>query len=260
MRVGFAQFNPIFGKRDQNAAKALSLMENADAELMVLPELFDTGYLFQSKEETLELASPVPDSSAVKELKRFSADKKMAVVAGIAEREGDKAYNSAITVLPDGSLHKYRKYHLFYKEKIHFEPGKLPIEIVHYKDARIGMMICFDWIFPEMCRLLTLKGANIICHPSNLVLPYCQKAMVTRCLENRVFSITCNRIGKEKRSGEEFKFTGMSRIVTPEGRVLCEGSKVKEQVEVVDTDLKMADNKKVTAYNHVIDDRRTDIY
>ena len=81
-------------------------------------------------------------------------------------------------------------------------------------------MICFDWFFPETARSLALLGADIIAHPANLVLPYCQKAMITRCLENRVFAVTANRIGQEKRGEDDFQFTGASQIISYDGKVL----------------------------------------
>jgi len=76
------------------------------------------------------------------------------------------------------------------------------------------MMICFDWFFPESARTLALKGAQLILHPSNLVMPYCQDAMITRSIENRVFSITSNRIGREG----GYNFTGKSQIVSFDGK------------------------------------------
>jgi len=93
-------------------------------------------------------------------------------------------------------------------------------------------MICFDWIFPEAMRTLALMGAQIVLHPANLVLPYCQDAMVTRCIENRVFEITANRIGVER----GLKFTGASQITAPGGIVLHRATKTKEEALAVDID------------------------
>jgi predicted amidohydrolase len=83
--------------------------------------------------------------------------------------------------------------------------------------VKVGMMICFDWIFPESARTLALKGAQIIAHPSNLVLSYCQQAMFTRAVENRVFTITANRTGTEINGDKELYFTGKSVIVDTKG-------------------------------------------
>ncbi|MCP4631949.1 MAG: acyltransferase [candidate division Zixibacteria bacterium] len=260
MKVGFVQTRPLFGKKENNLAKTLKFLSKAKADIMVLPELFDTGYSFVSKKELLELADPIDKNDSITELKKYSRKTKTAIVAGIAERDGKRVFNSAVTILPSGKVELYRKIHLFFKEKLIFTPGNLQPQIVKYKQAKIGMMVCFDWIFPEMTRTLALKGANLICHPSNLVLHYCQNAMVTRCIENSVFSVTCNRVGKEQRGGDSYTFTGFSRIISPFGETLSEGSKIKEQVCVVDIDLKGAECKKLNEFNDLFEDRRRKFY
>ena len=94
------------------------------------------------------------------------------------------------------------------------------------------MMICFDWIFPETARLLALAGADVIAHPSNLVLDWCQTAMVTRCLENNIFSVTANRYGTEKRTGTSLTFTGGSRICAPRGQVLADAAESGDELRI----------------------------
>jgi len=121
-------------------------------------------------------------------------------------------------------------------------------------------MICFDWIFPEAARVLALKGAEVICHPANLVLPWCQRAMVTRSIENRVFIVTANRIGGEKREGRELKFTGGSQITSPVGELLCQASEEGEEVGVVDIDPSIAKDKAITEENDLFSDRRPELY
>jgi len=100
-------------------------------------------------------------------------------------------------------LGTYRKIHLFYKEKLYFAPGENPPKVFNVNGVNIGVMICFDWIFPETARTLSLQGAELIAHPANLVLPYCQNAMITRSIENRVFTATANRVGSELREDEQ---------------------------------------------------------
>jgi len=122
--------------------------------------------------------------------------------------------------------------------------------------ARIGIMICFDWFFPEVARYLAVKGADIICHPANLVLPYCPQAMITRCIENRVFAVTANRIGMEDSSEGLLTFIGTSQVLGTKGEILYRASSDREEAIVVEIDPGNARNKHVTAVNHIFDDRR----
>ena len=85
-------------------------------------------------------------------------------------------------------------------------------------------MICFDWFFPESTRTLALGGADVIAHPSNLVLPHCPEAMPIRALENGVFTATANRIGTESNGRESLTFIGRSRICSPRAEVLAEAT------------------------------------
>lgn len=256
MKVGFLQTSPVFGKKDENIDTALAKINQLDADLVVLPELFSTGYQFTSKEEALALSEIVPDGETTRTLINLSKKKNLYVVAGIPERENGRCYNSAVLVGPNGFIGCYRKLHLFYNEKKWFESGNIEPEVYDIGKARIGIMICFDWFFPEVARYLALKGADIICHPANLVLPYCPQAMITRCIENRVFAITANRIGAEKRSEEALTFIGISQIVGTKGDIFYRASSDCEETTVVEIDPKAARNKQITPLNHLFNDRR----
>jgi predicted amidohydrolase len=256
MRVGFLQTLPVFGKKTENVDQAISTISRLNADLVVLPELFNTGYQFTSREETLDLAEKVPDGETIQSLINLAKKKHLYIVAGLAERGNDCCYNSAVLVGPDGFIACYRKLHLFYHEKRWFEPGNAELGVYDIGHAMIGIMICFDWFFPEVARCLALKGADIICHPANLVLPYCPQAMITRCIENRVYAVTANRIGVEKRSEESLTFIGTSQILGTKGEILYRASSDREESMVVEIDPGNARNKHVTAVNHIFDDRR----
>lgn len=148
----------------------------------------------------------------------------------------------------------YRKIHLYYKEKLWFSPGDKPLELYNVNGANIGVMICFDWIFPETARTLSLLGADIIAHPANLVLPYCQKAMVTRCIENRLYAVTSNRIGSEKRGEDHFKFTGGSQITSYDGSILSKAPLNKSSIGFVEININHARNKNLNDYNNLLGD------
>jgi predicted amidohydrolase len=260
MRIGFIQNRPVFGRKRENIDEALALIDKTDADLLVLPELFSSGYFFPSPEEVFRLAEVVPEGPTVRHFKSLARKKKCAFVFGIAERKGNRCYNSAIYVTPAGETFLYRKLHLFYKEKAWFRRGNLKLRVYPFYEFKIGMMICFDWIFPEVCRVLALKGANLICHPSNLVLQYCQDAMRTRSIENRVFTVTANRVGKDTCGTESFKFTGSSQITGTDGRILASAGAARPCAKSVNVDLTLADDKSPTPENHLFHDRRPDLY
>jgi len=265
MKAGYLQFKPEFGKTDVNIDKIEKLVSGIEFDLLVMPELSNSGYFFTSKNELHEFSEEIPKGKFCKAIKEISSQKNGFVVAGICERVGEKFYNSSILVQPDGQVFTYRKIQLFNEEKLWFEPGNMPLKVYEigndkFGKVTIGMMICFDWIFPEVTRTLALKGAKIICHPSNLVLNYCQDAMVTRAIENRVFTITANRTGKEIKGDRELAFTGMSEIVSPKAVILRRGSPDKEECVVVEIDPEEASNKFVTPMNDVFADRREEFY
>lgn len=260
MKVGFYQFRPDFGKVRKNTNKIISALRNNEADLVVLPELAFTGYYFRDRAEVISLAEETAHSSTVAALKELCREKQCYLVTGFTEKYRDKYFNSALLIGPEGLLHTYRKLHLFNEEKNWFDEGDIPLQVNEIEDTRIGIMVCFDWLFPEVTRTLTLKGAEIICHPSNLVLGYCQQTMLTRCLENRVFAITANRYGKDKRSHGELRFTGKSQIVVPGGELLHRASSQRETFFVADINPADAHDKFITANNDVIADRRPEFY
>jgi predicted amidohydrolase len=142
------------------------------------------------------------------------------------------------------------------KEGQVFRPGQEPPPVYAYQNHRIGVMICFDWAFPEMARVLALSGAQLILHPSNLVLPYCMDAMLTRSIENRVFTATANRTGLERGT----LFSGSSQITSPLAARIAQAGREFSGVIAAEVDLAQADDKWITPYNHVIQDRRPDLY
>jgi len=260
LKVGFFQFSPDLGRKDENLERTIDAIRGAEADLLVLPELFNTGYLFENKEELKRSAEFIPDGPTFQRMADVAAQEGLNLVFGMAEREEESCYNSSVLITPGGDFWVYRKLHLFDREKLWFTPGNRELEVIDLGQARIGMMICFDWIYPEVTRILALKGAEIICHPSNLVLGHCQQAMTTRCLENGVFAITANRTGTEEREGVKLSFTGNSQVVDPKGRILKTGGPSEEGVWTVDVDPALARDKKFTPRNDLLADRRTEFY
>lgn len=143
------------------------------------------------------LAEPA-NGSTFRRMSEWSKLHSAYIIYGFAELS-DKIYNSAALIAPDGLVGIYRKVHLFDRENLLFAPGNLGFPVFKLPMGNVGIMICFDWMYPESARSLALKGAQIIAHPANLVLQHCPDAIVTRCLENRVFIATADRVGNEER-------------------------------------------------------------
>jgi predicted amidohydrolase len=262
LKIATVQTAPVFGEVDSNIDTALALVPPG-CDLVVLPELFSTGYQFKSKDELADLAEdlqsdPAPGSAAAR-LAAAATETGTTFIAGIAEKSADDFFNSSLLVRPDGTRGLYRKVHLFLDEKSLFTPGDLGFPVFEACGTTLGMMICFDWIFPEAARSLALAGAEILCHPSNLLLPWCQAAMVTRCQENMVTAVTANRVGTENRTGQSLTFSGRSQIVSRMGdRLAGLGA---EEVGAASCDIELIEKDKLfTPRNDLWSDRRPEAY
>ncbi|WP_103026469.1 nitrilase-related carbon-nitrogen hydrolase [Salinibacter altiplanensis] len=265
MRAAYLQFAPKYLEVDQNLAAVESQLHSVEADLIVLPELFTSGYFFQSKDDLREVAEPIPNGRSVSALQSWAESLEAVLVAGLAEREGDRFYNSAVVVRPSGEVDTYRKVHLFYEETTLFEPGDLGLRVFaeetsEGKPYRLGIMVCFDWYFPEAARTLAMKGADVIAHPSNLVLPHCPDSMPVRARENHVFTITANRYGSETKGEDSLQFIGMSEIRGPSGAILNRAGESEDVVEEVELDPHEARDRRINDHNDVLGDRRPDVY
>ena len=261
MRIGIAQTAPTFGEKERNIREALDLLRDSPADLWVLPEFFATGYQFTSRAEAAALAEPASDGPTASALTDFCEEMGCHIVAGLPELAGDRLFNSAILVGPQGVLACYRKVHLFGDESLYFEPGDRPFSVQEVGDVKVGIMICFDHLFPESARSLALLGAEVIVHPANLILPdLAQRTMSIRALENGVFTATANRVGEEARADTTLRYTGQSQVISPKGEALVRLSGDKQETAVVEIDPSLARSKRITSRNDKLADRRPDLY
>ncbi|KPK64286.1 hypothetical protein AMJ83_03430 [candidate division WOR_3 bacterium SM23_42] len=258
MRVGFVQFNPSFGNKKANFKTVENMLQSVNADVLLLPELFNTGYAFLDKKELGELAEPV-QGDTYHFIHDVVKSTKCAIAYGFAERSDNLYYNSMSFITPSGLIASYRKSHLFFEERFIFQPGDTGFNVFEYEHVKFGMMICWDWIYPEAMRTLALKGAQVVLQAANLVTPYCPDAMVTRAVENRLFIVTADRAGDETRDGKNYHFIGMSQVVAPNGKIL---ERVSEEpcVKVVELNPATALDKKMNAHNDLFVDRRQDLY
>lgn len=260
-RIGFLQFCPLRHDVAANIATIARLAAGLRADLLVLPELANSGYMFASPSDLRSCAEPGDGSGPfLTALRQLAGQTAGLIVAGFAEATPAGLYNSAAAVDATGVRQVYRKTHLFQDEKDLFLPGDTGFQVYEHRGVRIGMMVCFDWFFPESARTLALRGAQIIAHPANLVLPWCQTAMVTRSLENAVFSITTNRFGAEELGEKRLTFTGASQVLDPRGQRLLQAPAAGEAVATCAIDPTQADRKQIGTRNDLFADRRPEMY
>lgn len=264
LKIAVVQFKPTFLDIDDNFKRAISPIKNiassSSPDVILFPELFLSGYTFKERSEVEEVSFPLNENEYLVPFLDISREKSIALCGGYSEMEGDSFYNSSFFIGNGEIVANYRKVHLFHDEADFFTPGDTGFSVFEYGGVRFGMMICFDWIFPEAARTLALKGAQVILHPANLVLPYCQRAMYARAIENRVFIATANRIGSEENGGRKNSFTGGSQIVSPKGEYILTMNDEEEYFAEATIDPAEADDKKITEKSDIFATRREEFY
>jgi predicted amidohydrolase len=270
LRVACVQMEPRIGQREDNMARSLQHIAEAaraGARLVVLPELCNTGYVFESRAEAFALAETLPDGPSCQAWQAAARDHGVTIVAGITERDGARLYNSAVVIGPDSYIGRYRKNHLWGDENLFFEPGDLGMPVFDIPAGRIACAICYDLWFPEIYRMASLQGADLLCVPTNWVpmrsqpqqLPMMANILVMAGAHaNAMFIAAADRVGVER--GQ--LFIGNSLIVGPEGWPLA-GPAAADTEDLLIADLNLSDarrSKHLNRFNHVLHDRRTDLY
>lgn len=273
IRAAAVQFDPQVGldNKDKNIAETLRLIADAaanGARLIVLPELAGTGYSFDTREEAYAHAEPVPDGPACAAWIDAARKHDAYIVAGIAELDGVAMYDTAVLIGPGGFIGKYRKTHLWNREKLIFTPGD-SYPVFDTKIGRIGLLICWDIWFPEVARILVAQGADVICSVNNWVFTppplfddagRCMASYLTMSAShvNNVPIVAANRVGEE-RGG---KFLGCSLITGvhgwPAGAIAD-----AESETILYADLDIVESRSAVVWNELNDlprDRRTDLY
>ena len=257
IRAGILQFAPAYLNREGSMRRVERLIEGQELpDLLVLPELADSGYNFPDRETAWNMAMPVHWNPFLDLLHDLAGLHNIFICTGILEKAGNNLFNTAVLLGPSGLIGLYRKAHLFMNERAVFTPGKASLRVWNTPLGKIGMQICFDWMFPELWRIMALKGCQLIAHPSNLVMPYAQRVIPSYSIINRIFIITANRCGHER----ELSFTGSSVISNPRGQILSEAGPEEEKYGLCSFNTDDADDKRINAKNHLFDDRRSDFY
>ncbi len=265
-RVACQQLAPKIGDLAANRELCLAAIDEAiqdGAEVIVLPELITSGYMFSSTEEAAEVAIK-PDHELLREWAAAAARADVVVIGGFCESDPQdgRVYNSAAVVDAGGLRAVYRKLHLWDNEHAIFTPGAQAPPVIETRVGRIGVVICYDLEFPELTRSVALAGAQLLAVPTNWPLfprPDGERpsevtiAMATGRI-NKMAVACADRVGLER--GQDW--TGGATIVDPDGWAVAE-SRSPGMVSA-DVDLQLALDKRLTDRADVFGDRRPELY
>jgi 5-aminopentanamidase len=261
--IACQQIAPRVADLPGNVARATDAVASAvadGADVIVLPELATSGYVFDSREEAASLAVTA-DAPLFESWARVAG--RAVVVAGFCERGDDgELYNSATVVTADGVQAVYRKTHLWDREKLVFSAGNRPPPVIATPHGRLGVLVCYDLEFPELTRSLALRGAELLVVPTNwpaVPRPEGERApevviAMAAARVNRCFIACCDRVGTERGQA----WTGGTTIVDEQGWVVAETD--GEGCAMADVELGRARTKALTPLSDALGDRRPELY
>ncbi|MGX9791584.1 nitrilase-related carbon-nitrogen hydrolase [Mycobacterium sp. MMS18-G62] len=261
-RIACCQFAPTFGDHAANAREIeqqIRTAVTAGADVIVLPELATSGYMFRDADEARAVALTVSDFA-----NWSAAAGNSIVVGGFCELgEDGELYNSAVMVDGGGVLAHYRKTHLWDREKLIFTPGATLPPVVKTTHGEIALMVCYDLEFGELTRRVALDGAELIVAPVNWPLfprpdgehPGEVITAMSTARTNKVAIACCDRAGVER----DQPWTEGSAIISPDGWVVASADP-GTAMAIADIDLAATHDKTLTEHVHLFDDRRIDLY
>lgn len=268
IKIAAVQMAPKLMRNEANLKTILSTLKEAavsQAKLIVFPECSLTGYIFHSREEALPFAETLPGPSTEK-LAALCRELEVYVIFGLLEKEGDRLFNAAALVGPQGFMAGYRKNHLPFLGIDRFvDIGDRPFQVHETPIGNIGIYICYDIVFPESSRVMTLMGADILALPTNF--PQVRRETLSthivsaRAIENRVHVVSADRVGSER----GYSFAGLSKIVSASGKVVGLASPDGEEIIYGEISLETARQKHHTIIPgeyevDYIKDRRPELY
>jgi predicted amidohydrolase len=266
--VACIQLAPVIGDTSQSLVHIDAGIQDAvrsGAQIIVLPELANSGYMFADADELLAAAQPL-NGPYVDHLIELASEFGILIASGFAERGGDEnIYNSAAIVDRSGVLSAYRKAHLWNTEKsCGFTPGSTPPPVVDTEYGRLGLMICYDLEFPEWIREVALRGTELLCAPVNWPLyprPSGERPgeivrVQADSAVNRMYIAAADRTGHER--GQDW--LGGTVIVDPDGYPVTPIQLGTPHTAIAAIDLVLAKDKSISPHNDVHADRRPELY
>ena len=285
-RVGLVQMSAT-PDPDKNLQRAIDRLHQAaakGAQIVCLPELFQTQYFCQREDAALfDLAEPIPGPATTR-LAEAAKLLHIVLIGSLFEKRAPGVYhNTAVMIDADGSLRGiYRKMHIpddpLYYEKYYFTPGDLGFKAFDTNVGRVGTLVCWDQWYPEGARLTALQGAQVLFYPTAIGWHPAEKEQWgvaqhdawqtiqrAHAIANGVYVAVVNRVGFEegdirgnKAPGKGLEFWGGSFVADPFGRVIAQASHDKEEILIADVDLKALED--IRRNWPFLRDRRIDSY
>jgi omega-amidase len=261
MKIAAAQISCALGDLNTNIAKIrdfASLAKKSGADLVVFPEMVDTGYSMP----VIQKQAKTWAKGAVPKLQKMAKAISIAIASGVSERDGASIYNAQVMIDANGQVvAKYRKTHLVtavpLDERGTFSPGN-EFTSFDMTGFRFGLSICYDLRFPEMCRMLAVEHhANILINSSAWPFPRLEHLRIlalARAIENQSYLILANRVGTD----DGVTFCGSSAIIDPYGVVIAAASADRE--ELIQAEISEKVIASVRDRMAVFAHRRTDLY
>jgi predicted amidohydrolase len=218
MKIGIVQYSPVWEKREENFERIVSLTEKEgkNCDLIILPEMSLTGFTMNTSAFAEEL-----DGETVKNFIALSRKLKTNFLVGIIEKDGEQIFNSLFHFDKNGIIAaRYRKIHLFsFAKEDKFYSSSSEIVVTKIENRKVGLSICYDLRFPELYRLQTKQGAELLINIANWPLPrifHWRELLKARAIENLAFVVGVNRIGTDPFN----TYNGQSLCYNPKGEVI----------------------------------------
>lgn len=229
MIIGSLQMDIIKCNKDKNLLKVEELIGSNNVDLVVLPELFSTGYFYDEGSQLWEIAEEIPNGLTTQKLISIASKAGCYIVGTIVEKDNDRLYITSEIIGPSGYIGKHRKIHLTDDEAAFYSYGKSS-DIYEVNGCKIGVVTCFEGWFPEITRELILKGAQIICHSALIISEKTFDIMRIRAIENKVYVIMANGINTETYKKRRITFRGNSRIIDYKGNILVNAGQEEKMI------------------------------
>ncbi|MFQ5975227.1 MAG: nitrilase-related carbon-nitrogen hydrolase [Candidatus Hydrothermarchaeales archaeon] len=228
MKIDLAQIDIKLGIKDKNLARAIGIIQGSQADLILFPELFTTGFDFDNLSQ---LSERVPGETT----ERIAAICDGTLFGGtILEKDGNKIYNTFVLINEDGVMVKYRKIHPFREEKKHFNSGR-ELKVIETNFGRVALATCFDVRFPELFKEFMRRMADIVLVSAEFPDPredHWKTLLRARAIENQCFVIATNRVGKDAKQ----TYFGGSIVIDPWGEIVVSGGReesiLKAEVDI----------------------------